>query len=64
MKNFHEFDPYDSMIKMNNNIQTLIVAHNTSQGQIDLLQRQLELQQTQLIDLRRDLLNQQLSKSI
>lgn len=63
MNNFHQFDPYDTMIKMNNNIQTLIVAHNTSQQQIDLLQRQLEIQQTQLIDLRRDLLNTQLNKS-
>ena len=61
MNNFHDFDPYDAMVSMNKNIQVLTQAHNVSQSQIDLLLRQVQIQQTQLLDLRRDLLNAQLN---
>jgi hypothetical protein len=61
--NFHDFDPYDAMTNMNHNIQVLTHAHNVSQSQIDLLLRQVQIQQTQLLDLRRDLLKSQLNNS-
>ena len=61
--NFHDFDPYEAMVTMNKNIQVLTQAHNVSQSQIDLLLRQVQIQQTQLLDLRRDLLKSQLNNS-
>lgn len=58
---FHDFDPYEAMITMSKNIQVLTQAHNVSQGQIDMLLRQVQIQQQQLVDLRRDLLRAQLN---
>ena len=63
MNNFHDFDPYEALCSMNKNIQVLTQAHNVSQSQIDLLLRQVQIQQTQLLDLRRDLLKSQLNNS-
>lgn len=63
MSNFHDFDPYEAMITMNKNIQVLTQAHNVSQSQIDMLLRQVQIQQNQILDLRRDLLKSQLNNS-